>query len=430
MIILMIPVVIILCAELIGYIYHLRVIKFAKRKRYFNVPVDTEWIENFMLNEMTPQELSSWISNSISYNCSNNDKYYHEVPLNMVPRNKMIKWTCYYLYFKSMHQLTESQIDHGKQVLQKIEEKIGITFPNRNDPNVYFLKFGNNRLECKYRPLVIYLILSILKHMTYANLRLNGFEYFSTDKSGMTYAYYAHPDPLNTKKILFIHGLGLGITPYLTYIKELKEVGSVIAPILPNLSNMDHHGFLDGLNEESFFPSYDAIRHDFRMMLEYHGIDKIDVISHSFGTIILGILLKDEYIASKIGKKVFVDPACFIDRSFKIFRYINEPGTSDDGLVNTVFNLLVYNDIYVRYIAQRFLYGPEFWILNYEKLNNDDSLVVLSDKDSMVPSRSIHERCHRHGVQCLTINDANHADIFLLNEFKEVWNIIKSFLTI
>lgn len=427
--ILMIILVILLCIELIGYIYHIKVLNFAKHKRYFDTDVDSKWIENFILKELSPEELTVWISNSISYNCSEEDhKYYNEVPLKQVPKNKMIKWTCYYLFFKSMWQLTEEQISHGRSVLQQIEQKIRIQFPDTFDPNVYFLKFGGNRLECKYRPLTVYFILSLVKHVTYINLRMSGFECLTTERSGMTYMYYKNPDPLNTKTVMFIHGLGLGITPYLSYLKELTELGSVIAPILPNLSNMEHHGIFSKLDKDSFFPSYETIRYDFKMMLEYHDIDKVDIVSHSFGTIVLGILMKDSELASKIDKKVFVDPVCFIDRSFKILRYINEPGDTQDGVVNSVFNLLVYNDIYVRYIAQRFLYGPEFWILDYEKLNNNKSLLVLSHKDSMVPSESIHNRCKKHGVQSFIVNDANHADIFLVDEFRGVWNMIKSFI--
>ncbi len=227
---------------------------------------------------------------------------------------------------------------------------------------------------------------------------------------------------------MFIHGLGLGITPYISYLKELKQMGNVIVPILPNLSNMEHHTLLSKLDEDAFFPHYDIIRKDFKTMLEYHNINNVDIVSHSFGTIILGMLMKDAELAQRINKKVFVDPVCFIDRSFKILRYINEPGGSQDGVVNSVFNLLVYNDIYVRYIAQRYLYGPEFWILDYEKLNNDDSLLVLSLKDSMVPSQSIYDRCKKHHVPCFIINNANHADIFLIDEFRDVWNMIKLFV--
>src|SRR3990170_65372 len=93
--------IIVLIAELMGYVYHVRVMNFARHKRYFNSKVDSVWIEKFMLNTMNKEELTAWISNSISYNCSNDHKYYNEVPLDKVPKNKMIKWVCYYLYFKS-----------------------------------------------------------------------------------------------------------------------------------------------------------------------------------------------------------------------------------------------------------------------------------------------------------------------------------------
>ncbi len=415
-------------AEISGYLYHLRAFNFAKKKRYFDGDVETEVIEKMILEDMSVEELKTWISNSISYNCSSDHKYYNEVPLDKVPRDKMLKWSCYYLYFKSMWQLTPEQITHGEEILTKIEEKIDIQFPDIDDPDVYFLKFGNNKLECRYRPLALYARLGVVKHYTYSNMRWNGFEAYNMEKSGMKYFYYNNPN--SDRQIMFIHGLGLGITPYLTYMKELKELGSVIVPILPNLSNMEHHGMFEKIDEDAFFPSYETIRSDFKKLLEYHNIDKINIVSHSFGTIVLGILMRDDDLAQKIDKKVFVDPVCFVDRSFKIFRYINEPGNSQDSVVNSVFNLLVYNDIYVRYISQRFLYGPEFWILDYDKLNNDKSLVVLSTKDSMVPSNSIYNRLRQHNVPCFMINDANHADIFLLDEFRGVWDMIKTFLIV
>jgi hypothetical protein len=189
---------------------------------------------------------------------------------------------------------------------------------------------------------------------------------------------------------------------------------------------MEYHKFLDKFSEEAFFPSYETIRSDFKKMLEYHNINKVNIISHSFGTIILGILIRDNILSKKIDKKVLVDPVCFIDRSFKIFKYINEPCNTQNSIINPIFNVLVYNDLYVRYISQRFLYGPEFWIFDYEKLSK--SLVVLSTEDSMVPSMSIYNRCKQHQIPCFIINNAYHGDIFLLDEFRGVWEMIKNYL--
>jgi hypothetical protein len=411
--------------ETCNYIYHTKLLKFAKKKRYFNNNTD----EYNILENMNEIELRVWISESISYNCAESiDKYYNNVPIESVPRNKMLKLICYYLYFKSMWQLTDDQIKYGKENLIKIEDKLKITFQDINDPNIYFLKFGNNELECNYRPLVMHSCLNIIKRITYANAQFDDFIIYEMKESKMKYLFYHNPNSDVTN--MFIHGLGIGITPYFSYLKELKKLGSVIAPILPNLSNMEYCSMFGTIDENTFFPSYQVIRDDFKDMLKHHGVSDVNIISHSFGTIILGILLKDDELCKTIGKKVFIDPVCFVDQSFKIFKYINEQENSGDGVVNSVFNILVYNDIYIRYITQRFLYGPEFWILDYNKLNNNKSLVVLSTKDCMVPSNSIYEKCKQYDVPCFMINGANHADVFLLDEFRGVWSTIISFIDI
>ena len=38
-----------------------------------------------------------------------------------------------------MWQLTEEQINHGQEVLDKIEDKIGIKFPNIDDESKYLM---------------------------------------------------------------------------------------------------------------------------------------------------------------------------------------------------------------------------------------------------------------------------------------------------
>lgn len=412
--------------EIINYINYLKTMKFTKKKRYFTNKVSSKKLEDFLLNDLNSNELENLIENSFSHNVTDNHKYYSEIKINNIPRNKMFKWTTYYLYFKSLWQLNDFEKENANHILNKIEEKLNLTFPDTENPHLYFLKFGGNRVECHYRPAFVDLILNGVKHCAYASLRLHGFKQYEMEQSNMKYFYYNNPK--NKKTVLFIHGLGLGVTPYLSYLYKIKDKCNIIAPILPNISNMDNRSIFQKINVDAFFPSYEIIREDFKEMLNYHNIDSIDVIGHSFGTIMMGILIKDDELANKFNKKVFIDPVCFIDKSYQIFKYINEQGNADDSITNVVFNMLVYYDINIRYITQRYLYGPEFWILDFDKLNNNKSLIVLSIKDSMVPSKSIYKRCCKYNVPCITVNDAQHADIFILDEFKGVWNAIASFV--
>jgi hypothetical protein len=183
------------------------------------------------------------------------------------------------------------------------------------------------------------------------------------------------------------------------------------------------------LTEDSLFPSYKNWRRDFKLVFDRHNItDKvIDVIGHSFGTIIMGILLKDKEIDNIIRKRIFIEPVCFIDQSYKIYRYINEPIIEGD-VVNSVFNLLVYNDVLVRYVAQRYLYGPEFWLIDYDSMSNNNNLVVVSKQDELVPSSKLYERMKRHNIPTLMVEDAHHADIFISKKFKTLLDRILTYI--
>src|SRR5439155_12829079 len=119
------------------------------------------------------------------------------------------------------------------------------------------------------------------------------------------------------------------------------------------------------------FPEYDTWRKYIKHILIKNNISRINFIGHSFGTIIMGLLLKDEWIASRTDKKIFIEPVCFIDKSYKSYRYINEPKEGNYNLISKVFNEFIYKDIYLRYVTQRFLYGSEFWIHDYNLLINN-----------------------------------------------------------
>jgi predicted alpha/beta hydrolase family esterase len=410
--------------EIFGYLYYLHLANFVKEKRYYNKKIDCDWMKKYLLEELTSAELIQWIKNSISYNFSD-ETYYTEVPFDEIPKNKMIKWTAYNLYFKSIWQLNDEQIKNAKRTLYDIEKKIGFKFKKITDPNVYFLKFGNNHIECEYRPMMIYGALNVVKNVVYGMLRYYGFKKFVTS-SGIIYFFYHNEKHENTT--MFIHGLGLGITPYLSYIFSLQKTSNVLIPIIPNISNMEFSSYFTRLSEDALFPSYTKWRKDFKCAFKKHNIESIDIIAHSFGTVILGLLLKDDWIRSKIKKKVFVEPVCFVDQSYKIYRYINEPAEGKDGVITTVFNLLIYKDVYVRYVSQRFLYGPEFWILDYNQMSNDDNLVIVSKKDKLVPSSTLYQRMKRYDVPCIMVDDAGHSAIFIIKKFKSILMKINGYL--
>lgn len=408
--------------EAVNYLYYRKTLAHANDPKEHDHDQDNNWIEKFWTEELSSEELKDWIKNTISYTAINPEKgkYYSEVPFENISRAKMLKWVAYHLYFKQYDKLEELEHDHVDTILDTLEKKIEFKFQDVECDDVYFLEFGKTDLETSYKPLVLYSSLNLIKHMVYMYLRYHGYSKYFMERSGMVYFYYKKYPHMQRKTTIFIHGLGFGITPYLSFLFRLMEETDIIIPILPNISNMEFHSTFFGLNDDKMFPNYRLLRRDFESMLTTHSINEVNIIGHSFGTIIASILLKNKWINKKIDKKILIDPVCFIDGCYKTFRYVNEPDVGDGTLSTITFNKVIYNDIYVRYALQRFLYGPEYWLSNYEDLNGSDTLVILSNKDKIVASDSIYEKLRKHSIPCVIINEAAHGDLFSSEMYDDV----------
>lgn len=407
----------------------------SKKKKYSTDNIDSKWMENFWLEELSSEDLVEWIKNSMANPSGDpmdnllgdptNDPN-EPILLQDIPRSTMLKWTVYNLYFKSLSQLDDHELENSRRVLSKIEDKIKFKFDGTKD--MKFLKFGTKDIDSNYRPILIQPILKTIRKISYGVLKVEGFQKLRTTH-GILYFYHKNSNP-GANTVMFIHGLGFGITPYLSFIKNMKKDNNVITLVLPNISNMDFHAGYHHFEDQHLFPSYENWKEDIKQIIITHNVDKFDTIGHSFGTVIMGIMINDGWIEPKMDKKIFIDPVCFIDDSYKIYRYIDNPnhGTAD-SLVNDVFNVMIYRDIYVRYATQRFIYGPQFWIFDYDKLSSTKNLVILSNNDQMVPIDSVYKRLMKHNIPCIMVHGAYHAEIFTTTTYDSVLNSITHFVS-
>merc|ERR1711991_862281 len=93
--------------------------------------------------------------------------------------------------------------------------------------------------------------------------------------------------------IMFIHGLGIGIIPYISYLIKLSKETTVICPVLPNISNVYFHPLKWNVSKNDFFPDFKLIFQEISDIFEQHKISKVNIIAHSFGTFLLsGLVLE------------------------------------------------------------------------------------------------------------------------------------------
>lgn len=212
-----------LLKEIFHYNFYKKLLSFVEKKTYYNMECDYKWHENYILNDLTEDELKMMIRNVFSYNHNKTtDVYYIPIELKDIPRTKIFKWVSCILYHKSLWQLKQEQLNHAAEVLDLIEKKIGIIFEDKSNPDVYFLKFGNNKIECDYRPAIVCSCLDLLKDACYASLYLKNFKKYNVDNTDIVYFHYHHPD--HKKTVFFAWIRVWNRTVFVLHIEITNEI--------------------------------------------------------------------------------------------------------------------------------------------------------------------------------------------------------------
>ena len=163
------------------------------------------------------------------------------------------------------------------------------------------------------------------------------------------------------------------------------------------------------------------------MLLKRFHTTKLNVIGHSFGTVICSTLLNTEF-KEKIDKIVMIEPVCFFNRFQSTYRYIHNPKYSYNMLLSWFVGYTVYSDIYVKYITERHINGPDFWIYDYNEMNSNNILLILSEKDEIVTTEPLIRMMKKHNINHIVLEDSNHADLFMTEKYKHVIEQIVNYL--
>ena len=130
--------------------------------------------------------------------------------------------------------------------------------------------------------------------------------------SAKTIAYWHRPHTSKFRlPILFIHGIGIGLYPYVNFLAELNhaneiddedgEVGIIAVEIMPISFRITNQAL-----------GKDETCKEILEILKKHGWEECVLISHSYGSIITTHLLQNKETASRIGPIVLIDPVSFL----------------------------------------------------------------------------------------------------------------------
>ena len=98
----------------------------------------------------------------------------------------------------------------------------------------------------------------------------------------LVYYYYCPEDvDLNSTPIVFCHGIGVGIFPYLAFIDRLAKLKRPL--YLPEINYVSGFRILQNLNTDGIIPPHSVVSHVVSMMAK-HGHSRADFSGHSYGT--------------------------------------------------------------------------------------------------------------------------------------------------
>ncbi|KAH7070000.1 hypothetical protein BKA63DRAFT_93011 [Paraphoma chrysanthemicola] len=194
------------------------------------------------------------------------------------------------------------------------------------------LRLTVDAVNMSHRPVLWYLIVMGVDTYTAIYMRIIGFTLFRTHWRDALSVFPPRPANLATRQIssapnlsywyrphtaskrlpiLFIHGIGIGLYPYIKFLKDINkfdpqagddgEIGIIAVELMPVSFRIT----------SPILHSKELSR-QINIILERHGFDKVVLASHSYGSVVSTHLLQDPTTAAKIGPILFVDPVTFL----------------------------------------------------------------------------------------------------------------------
>ena len=131
---------------------------------------------------------------------------------------------------------------------------------------------------------------------------------FERKRVGKLVYYYYCPEDVDLKAtpIVFCHGIGVGIFPYLAFIDRLAKLKRPL--YLPEINYVSGFRILQNLNTDTILPPHSVVSHVVSMMAK-HGHSRAVFSGHSYGTTWLSYIAK--YAKRYVEGLIFLDPICF-----------------------------------------------------------------------------------------------------------------------
>ena len=196
----------------------------------------------------------------------------------------------------------------------------------------------------------------------------------------ITYYYRPHTSK-TTIPILFIHGVGIGLYPYVPFLASINstspadsQTGLIAIEMLPICGRLTA-------------PS-PALPPLIERILNHHGWDRVVLATHSYGSVVASRILASQTLAPRISKMLLIDPVSFMlsspDVAYNFTR--RKPRSANEWQLY----YFASTDPGIAYTLGRTFFWAEC-VLWRENVQGRDITVVLSGKDLITDTKAVAE---------------------------------------
>ncbi|KAL1864913.1 hypothetical protein Daus18300_007480 [Diaporthe australafricana] len=214
--------------------------------------------------------------------------------------------------------------DELDEYIAELEERMAVTFKKgRGDAKPLRLSFDSVKMT--HRSLLFYSLTGSADLLTTLFLFAIGFSFYrqpsntffsvfpfrpmtlisSKESAAPEMSYFYRPHKSKTHRpIVFIHGVGIGLAPYILWLKSVpRDVGIIAIELLPVSNKICPP-----------MPASADLVDSISKILAQHGAeyDSFVYVGNSYGTLLLSPMLKREGLAAKIASVVLVDPVALL----------------------------------------------------------------------------------------------------------------------
>ncbi|KAK8066185.1 hypothetical protein PG997_012932 [Apiospora hydei] len=348
-------------------------------------------------------------------------KWFCYAHIDQIYRDNVKDWLAWALFARDSKDLSPEEWDELDEYVDEAQEVAGLDLPpGRADGKP--MRLNLEPVEMYHRPLLWYFFMSFTEVACWAFLAVKGFTFYRQPRGTffsifpfrpMTllapkasasdeFSYFCRPHRSKTHRpVLFVHGIGIGVPTYMTWLPSIPKDIGVIAVEIINASNR--------ICPEGVHPSVFA--RAVAKILRQQKIDDFVFVSHSYGTFMARPLLKHPKVGPKMNSMILCDPVAILMHLPNVAYNITRRVSVTTPEIEIDFG--AGRDPMIAHTVCRRLHWPEH-ILFREDMAGRRTTAVVAGRDCVLDGPAVASYMYYGKV-----DQTSHAD---LKELEKTWD--------